>query len=114
VSSVPDDERRPATPRELDEEVGAREARKIRARGERDRTVWFGLGMFGLVGWSVAIPTLAGVGVGIWLDMTFPGRFSWTLALLLAGATLGCLNAWYWISQEQRAMDREREQEKHE
>jgi ATP synthase protein I len=99
----------PERPRELDGEVGAREVRKIRARRQQDRTIWFGLGMFGLVGWSVAIPTVLGVALGVWLDMTWPGRFSWTLALLLAGATLGCLNAWYWVSQEQEAMDRERE-----
>jgi ATP synthase protein I len=104
----PDDEQPLARPRELGDEVGARETRKLRAQREPDRTVWFGLGTFGLVGWSVAIPTVAGVALGVWLDMTWPGPFSWTLALLLAGAALGSLNAWYWVSKEQQAIDRER------
>jgi predicted F0F1-ATPase subunit len=47
--------------------------------------VWFGLGMMGLIGWSVAIPTLLGAALGIWLDSRHPGSHSWTLALLVAG-----------------------------
>jgi ATP synthase protein I len=114
MPELPNEEHPSARPRELDQEVGTREVRKIRARREKDRTLWFGLGLFGLIGWSVAIPTLLGVALGIWLDMTWPGSFSWTLALLLAGAALGALNAWYWVSQEQAAMEHEREQETHE
>ena len=47
--------------------------------------VWFGLGMMGLIGWSVAIPTLLGAALGIWLDQHYPGKHAWTLALLVAG-----------------------------
>jgi ATP synthase protein I len=110
VADLPADERPPAAPQNLGEEVGTREQRKLRARREKDRTLWFGLGMFGLVGWSVGIPTLLGVVLGIWLDRVRPGPFSWTLAMLLAGVALGCLNAWFWISREQQAMNQEREE----
>ena len=99
------DEGPPVRPRGLDDEVGQREERKLRARRAKDRTVWFGLGLFGVVGWSIAIPTLIGIGLGVWLDRTNPGRFSWTLALLLAGVTLGCMNAWYWVSGERELID---------
>jgi len=85
---------------DLDQEVSSREARKLKARQEKNREVWFGLGMFGLIGWSVAIPTLAGVALGIWIDATWPSRFSFTLMLLLLGVALGCLNAWYWVKRE--------------
>lgn len=108
MSELPNDEEPLSKPRELDEEVGAREARKIRARRKQDRTIWFGLGMFGLIGWTVAVPTLLGVAVGWWLDRTWPARFSWTLALLLGGVALGCMNAWYWVSREREAMEEER------
>jgi ATP synthase protein I len=77
-------------------------ARKRRARRRGDRGLWFGLGAFGLVGWSVAIPTLAGLALGVWLDGRLGGAFSWTLALLVAGVCAGCANAWYWIAQESR------------
>lgn len=94
-------------PRELSKEVGSREVRKVRARRTKDRTLWVGLGMFGIIGWSVSVPTLIGAVLGAWLDRTWPSHFSWTLALLLAGVTLGCLNAWYWVSQEREAIEAE-------
>lgn len=74
---------------------------KIRRRRKgKARNLWFGLGMFGLVGWSVAIPTLAGVAIGLWLDLTFPGKPLWTIMLMIAGVITGSLNAWYWIQKE--------------
>jgi ATP synthase protein I len=88
----------------FEEKVRAKELRKVRARREREqnRRVWFGLGMFGLVGWSVAIPTLLGIALGVWIDMKYPGRVSWTLMLMFIGVILGCLNAWYWVQRESR------------
>ena len=66
-------------------------------RGFFGRGLRRGLGMFGVVGWSVAIPTLIGVAVGIWIDRSWPSQFSWTLMLLIGGLMLGCMNAWYWV-----------------
>ena len=86
--------------KELSEKVGSKEARKIKARREKDRGVWFGLGMFGLVGWSVAIPTLIGLALGIWIDKRWPGPYSWTLMGLVLGVIVGCINAWYWVKRE--------------
>ena len=80
--------------------VGRKEARKLRARREKERTAWFWVGLFGLVGWSVSVPTLLGVALGMWIDKVWPGLVSWTLTLLLAGVALGCLNAWYWVTRE--------------
>jgi ATP synthase protein I len=93
---VPEAERRVA------DAVGRKAERKLRARRTGRRGVWFGLGMFGLVGWAVALPTVAGVALGLWLDARFPSRISWTLSLLLLGALLGSLNAWYWVARESR------------
>jgi predicted F0F1-ATPase subunit len=68
--------------------------------------VWFGLGMMGLVGWSVVVPTLLGAAFGIWLDKHHPGKLSWTLALLVAGLAIGCLNAWHWVEQGRQGDER--------
>jgi len=76
--------------------------RKLRSRAEGKRGVWFGFGMFGLIGWSVAVPGLAGLAFGMWLDRAFPGRVSWTLTFLVVGVALGCFNAWYWVKHEGR------------
>ncbi len=91
----------------LSEDVAAKEARKVRARRSKDRTLWHGLGAAGVIGWSVAVPTVMGGLLGLWLDRNWPGDFSWSLALLLAGVTLGCLNAWYWVALESKLMDEE-------
>ena len=78
------------------------EARKRRARREGRRGLAFGLGLFGLVGWSVAIPTLAGIAIGVWIDRRAGGPYSWTLMLLVVGVAVGCLNAWFWVRKEMR------------
>ena len=83
--------------------VGAEEIRKLRAR-RNPAQVWFGLGMMGLIGWSVAVPTLLGAALGLWLDKHHAGAHSWTLALLVAGLAIGCLNAWHWVEKEDKAM----------
>ncbi|MBU4275857.1 MAG: AtpZ/AtpI family protein [Proteobacteria bacterium] len=82
-------------------EVGGKEERKIKAR-EENRSVWFGLGMFGMVGWAVAVPTVAAVALGVWLDGRYPGPPSWTLTLLVVGVAVGCVNAWFWIKRESK------------
>jgi predicted F0F1-ATPase subunit/F1F0 ATPase subunit 2 len=56
-----------------DPQGGTKESRKLKARREKGRSLWFGMGMFGLVGWSVAIPTLAGIALGVWVDTRWPG-----------------------------------------
>lgn len=90
-------------------QVGLQEARKLKAQRKTLRTVWTGLGMMGLIGWSVAVPTLLGTALGIWLDKHYPGKHSWTLSLLIAGLTIGCLNAWHWVAREHRDIRTEQE-----
>lgn len=91
--------------------IGAKETRKLRARHRASSGVWFGLGMMGLIGWSVSIPTLLGAALGVWLDTHHPGPRSWTLALLIAGLSIGCLNVWHWVAKEEKAMRDEQEDE---
>ena len=88
----------------LPEQVGSKASRKLAARRRGAPHVWSGLGMMGLIGWSVVVPTLAGAAVGTWLDTHYPGRHAWTLALLVAGLTLGCFNAWRWVAHEDARM----------
>jgi ATP synthase protein I len=94
--------------RKFQKSVDEKARRKRRARHKRGKHTWYGLGLFGLVGWSVAIPTVAGIALGLWIDAQWPSRFSWTLMLLTLGVALGALNAWYWIDKERREIERER------
>ena len=105
------DPRRPQPGGDLSDEeqfrrtIDRKQARKLQARRRGDRGPWFWLGMFGLVGWSVAIPTVIGIAVGVWLDRTYPGPISWTLTMLIVGAAIGCWTAWFWVKRESERRD---------
>jgi ATP synthase protein I len=86
------------------DQVGAKATRKLNARRHPASGIWFGLGMMGLIGWSVVVPTLLGAALGLWLDKHHPGTHAWTLPLLVAGLVVGCLNAWHWVNQQDKAM----------
>lgn len=67
---------------------------------------WYDFLRFNLTGWSVVIPTLAGLAIGNWIDNRYPAGFSWALALMAIGLFLGCLNAWYWIRHHDNKEDK--------
>jgi ATP synthase protein I len=90
-------------PDPFSEQVGRDAARKLKAR-RQTHGIWFGFAMFGLIGWSVVVPTLLGAALGVWLDKHHSGAHSWTLALMMAGLILGCVNAWRWVSKEHAAL----------
>lgn len=91
------------------QKIGEKAARKLRARRNSAHGVWFGLGMMGIIGWSVVVPTILGAALGIWLDKRHPGTHSWTLMLLVMGLVIGCLTAGQWVAKEDRTMREERE-----
>jgi len=81
----------------------ARDARRrLKAQREKNKNIWYGMGLFGLVGWSIAIPTLLGTALGLWIDRRWSSPYSWTLMLLIAGLVVGCINSWHWIQQAGR------------
>lgn len=96
----PNDKKKRPKDSSLSRQVGAKAERKLEAQRQVNKTIWFGLGWFGLIGWSVAVPALLGVFLGLWLDDRYPGPHSWTLMLLIGGLMLGCWNAWRWVSNE--------------
>ena len=80
--------------------VQANQVRMLRARATSEHAYWRALTLFGVVGWSVTVPTLAGVALGIWIDEELPSRFSWTLTCLFVGLMIGCFNAWMHIKND--------------
>jgi ATP synthase protein I len=91
-------------------QIAAQAARKLKSQRGGKRSIWFGLGMSGLIGWSVTVPTLLGAGLGIWIDRHYPSQVSWTLMLLIFGLALGCLNAWHWVDSEYKGMQEENDE----
>ena len=96
--------------RQLEEELKERERRRIRAKRRTEHS-WFGLGMLGLVGWAFAIPMLAVLAVGIWLDTRFETPYSWSLMGVFVGAAIGAVNAWYWVKHEERRIEQDEQEE---
>ncbi len=90
-------------------QIAAKEKRKIKSLKHKNH-VWFGLGMMGMVGWSVVVPAVLGALLGVWLDKNHPQTFSWTLTLLIAGLATGSLIAWHWVDKEDKEMHREKEE----
>src|SRR5476649_2307227 len=89
-------------------QIAAQATRKLKAQRGTKRSVWFGLGMSGLIGWSVIVPTLVGAALGIWIDRNYPSTLSWPLMLLLLGLLIGCLNAWHWVDSEYKEMQEDK------
>ena len=92
-------------------QIARKEKRKLIAQKTSSGNVWSGLGMFGMIGWSVVIPTVFGAGLGLWLDKKYPESFSWTLTFLVIGLLTGCFIAWYWVTNEDRESHQNKEDE---
>ncbi|NCT41279.1 MAG: F0F1 ATP synthase subunit [Alphaproteobacteria bacterium] len=91
---------------EFTDQIKAQTKRKLRAKS-RENHIWSGFGMFGLVGWSVALPAVLGALLGIWIDERYPNSHSWTLVLLIAGLCIGCWNAARWVMKEHKSISDE-------
>ncbi|WP_303288013.1 AtpZ/AtpI family protein [Marinobacter sp. SS8-8] len=85
-----------------EDDIGRRAQRMKQARERPGLSPLRGLGAFGMIGWSISVPTVGGAFLGLWLDRNLPQGFSWVIALILGGVVLGGFIAWAWISRESR------------
>lgn len=74
--------------------------RMKRARNQPGFSPLRGLGAFGMIGWSIAVPTVGGAFLGLWLNRVAPQDFSWPIALILGGVVIGGMIAWSWVGKE--------------
>lgn len=86
--------------RDRQDRIGRDAARKQAARDNPGPSPLRGIGVFGMIGWSVAVPTVAGAFLGLWLDRIWPQVFSWSIALILGGVVVGAFLAWRWVDRE--------------
>lgn len=91
---------------DLVEYIDKKERRKPRVKQEN---VWYGFGLFGLVGWSLTIPSLVGLSTGIVIDMAYPSRYLWSMMGLLVGVLVGCFTIYYWIGKEYAKIRRDKD-----
>lgn len=87
------------TPEEkLMDKISSDAEKKIDAR-KSGKEIMFGLGIFGIVGFSIAIPTLMGIFLGNYLDRRTDSTISFTITFLFLGLFIGCVNAWRWVKE---------------
>jgi ATP synthase protein I len=55
------------------------------------------LGQVGILGWTIVVPTLAGLFLGRWLDRVFATNIQFSATLLMLGAIVGFWSAWKWM-----------------
>jgi len=90
----------PDNHKRLEQAVRTRRARRERWQREGERSLAQNLAMIGSLGWTIILPTLAGILAGRWLDHTFNSGIFWTLGLLVAGLAVGCTLAWNMMHSE--------------
>ena len=79
----------------------ARHAKRMKSKRENPGpSPLRGIGTFGMIGWSIVVPTVGGAFLGLWLDRVAPQSFSWTLTLILGGVVIGAFIAAMWIRKE--------------
>ena len=89
---------------ERQEPAEERIARQVASKQKRlehgsNQWRWSSIAVLGVIGWSVTVPALLGVALGIWIDRHWPSRFSWSLMLLLGGLLFGCVQAWLRVAE---------------
>lgn len=88
-------------------EVRERLERKEREEGYRDRGFWVGVGVMGVVGWSVILPAVAGAFLGLWIDRKLGLQAVFSGLLAMIGLVVGCWNAWRMIQKVLRHREEE-------
>lgn len=94
---------KPATSRQT--EVFMSEVKKHRERREEyerdgDSSFWSVVGMTGTIGWSIMLPTAAGVLLGRWLDGRLESGNVFMMFFMLVGLAAGCIVAWRMIKEK--------------
>lgn len=84
----------------LADDIGRRADRMKSVRDNPAPSPLRGFSTFGMIGWSIAVPTVGGAFLGLWLDRIAPQDFSWTLALIVGGVAVGSAIAWAWVAKE--------------
>lgn len=84
--------------KDLMEKIGRDAKNKMKAN-KKGKEIMFGMGVFGVVGFSIAIPTLLGTFLGLFLDNRSDSEISYTLTFLFLGLVMGCLSAWRWVKE---------------
>lgn len=82
--SDPTPSKRPDPRRSLERDVG-----RLRRRDPSGASFWRSLSVLGTIGWSIALPAVAGAWLGHRLDVRLDTGVRFTLMFLVAGVLIG-------------------------
>lgn len=71
-----------------------RDVERLERRKASEGSFWRSLSVLGTIGWSIALPAVAGAWFGHWIDERFETGVRFTLMLLVASVMLGSFIAW--------------------
>jgi ATP synthase protein I len=91
------DDGRPDARRSLERDV-----ERLSRREPSAASFWRSLSVLGTVGWSIALPAVAGAWIGRRLDLRFESGVHFTLMLLFAGVIVGCVVAWRVVREHEK------------
>ena len=93
--------------RNMQIDVSKKIDRKLNAKTRR-QFLLRAFSLFGLIGWSVAIPTIICAYIGMYVDRHYPSKYiSYTLYFILFGLVAGGYNAFRWMKREKDRLDKE-------
>jgi ATP synthase protein I len=92
-----EDDLRPDARRSL-----TRDLERLKRREDANRAFWRAVGVLGTIGWSIALPGVAGALLGRTLDARFDSGVRFTLMLLTAGVILGSAVAWHIVHRHEK------------
>lgn len=85
---------------ELFRKISEKNDKALKVKAEKAKSgAWAWFSFTGMVGWTIAVPTILFTIFGNWLDKTYPSQVSWTITLLVSGMVIGCYLAWKWVSK---------------
>ena len=79
--------------------------REARGRAQPEPSLGSRLGQIGILGWTIVLPTLAGLAIGRGLDRLFRSGVFFSAPLLMIGAAAGLWFAWKWMHRQERSPD---------
>jgi len=81
-------------------EVRRRQERRARHERDGDPSFWQSVGMMGAIGWSIALPTAAGLLFGRWLDGKLASQHVFLVFFMLVGLGVGSFSAWRLVKEK--------------
>jgi ATP synthase protein I len=77
--------------------------REARGREQPEPSLGSRLGQIGILGWTIVLPTFAGLAIGRAIDRLLGTRVLFSAPMVMLGAAAGLWFAWKWMHRQERS-----------